>query len=32
VPVTWIGEVGEGAGLELVDASGRTVPLRGFEH
>jgi thiamine-monophosphate kinase len=30
--VTWIGEVDEGAGLELVDASGRAVPLRGYEH
>jgi thiamine-monophosphate kinase len=30
--VSWIGEVDEGAGLELVDASGRAVPLRGYEH
>jgi thiamine-monophosphate kinase len=30
--VSWIGEVDEGAGLELVDRDGRTVPLRGYEH
>ena len=29
---TWIGEVGEGSGLELVDAAGRAVDLAGFEH
>jgi thiamine-monophosphate kinase len=28
----WIGEVREGSGLELVDGSGRTVELAGFEH
>ena len=30
--VSWIGEVGEGEGLELVDGEGRAVPLRGYEH
>ena len=29
---TWIGEVREGAGLELVDAAGGRVALAGFEH
>ena len=29
---SWIGEVREGAGLELVDAAGRAVELAGFEH
>ena len=29
---TWIGEVREGSGLELVDAAGRPVALAGFEH
>ena len=29
---TWIGEVREGSGLELVDAAGRAAPLAGFEH
>ena len=29
---TWIGEVREGSGLELVDAAGRRVALAGFEH
>lgn len=29
---TWIGEVREGSGLELVDAAGRTVDIAGFEH
>jgi thiamine-monophosphate kinase len=29
---TWIGEVTEGSGLELVDAAGRAVDLAGFEH
>src|SRR5215218_6105534 len=29
---TWIGEVREGSGLELVDAAGRLVALAGFEH
>jgi thiamine-monophosphate kinase len=30
--VAWIGDVLEGAGLELVDAAGRAVALAGFEH
>ena len=30
--VTWIGEVADGSGLELVDAAGRAVALAGFEH
>lgn len=29
---TWIGEVREGSGLELVDAAGRAVDVAGFEH
>jgi thiamine-monophosphate kinase len=29
---TWVGEVREGSGLELVDAAGRPVALAGFEH
>ena len=29
---TWIGEVREGSGLELVDAAGAVVELAGFEH
>jgi thiamine-monophosphate kinase len=29
---TWIGEVREGSGLELVDSAGRAVDLAGFEH
>jgi thiamine-monophosphate kinase len=29
---TWIGEVREGSGLELIDAAGRPVALAGFEH
>jgi thiamine-monophosphate kinase len=30
--VTWIGDVREGSGLELVDAAGRAVAVAGFEH
>ena len=30
--VTWIGEVKEGSGLELLDAAGAAVALAGFEH
>jgi thiamine-monophosphate kinase len=30
--VTWIGDVGEGRGLELIDGAGRAVALRGYEH
>ena len=29
---TWIGEVREGSGLELIDAAGRVARLAGFEH
>jgi thiamine-monophosphate kinase len=32
VAPAWIGEVREGAGLELVDGAGRAVALRGFQH
>lgn len=32
VPVTWIGEVLEGEGTELVSAKGERVELSGFEH
>jgi thiamine-monophosphate kinase len=32
-PVTWLGDVGVGEGLVLLDASGRPVEgLRGYEH
>ena len=30
--VSWIGEVREGEGGELLDGEGRAVPLRGYEH
>lgn len=30
--ISWIGEVGEGAGLRLHDARGRVVVLAGYEH
>jgi thiamine-monophosphate kinase len=32
LPVTWIGEAGEGSGLRLLDVSGRPLDLRGYEH
>ena len=31
-PLAWIGAVGEGSGLRLVDAHGRAVELRGHAH
>jgi thiamine-monophosphate kinase len=32
LPVTWIGEAGEGSGLSLLDAAGRPLALHGYEH
>jgi thiamine-monophosphate kinase len=32
IPVSWIGEVREGAGLRLVGAAGRPLTITGYEH
>jgi thiamine-monophosphate kinase len=32
IPLSWIGEVREGAGLRLVGAAGRPLTITGYEH